>query len=162
MTDLFSAKAPPHIDAHGFRYYREDLHPGPKKADDSGFDCFWKNVPTGFKKSKEEARREFSKLLADEKHTAINSVGPFFAHWHKSHPDAGKLHPCRFLKNKRWTDEGWEAKAPPSPANKLQATVDNIKSGQRWRCTNITATQARDLIEKRLVTLDDCKAVGIL
>lgn len=162
MTDLFSQAAPDHIDAHGFRYYREDVHPGPKKADDSGFDRFWKNVPTGFKIGREEARKEFSKLKADEKHTAINSVGPFFAHWQKSHPDAGRLHPCRFLKNKRWTDEGWEAKAAPTAIDKDAFDAATIKRAMPFLCKDMSANRGRYLIDKGLVTETECKKAGVL
>lgn len=160
MPDLFSSLTPDRIEHNGVEYIRADLIE--KKADDSGFDKFWANVPTGFKIGREEARKAFSNLKADDKHTAVNSVGPFYAHWTKAHPEASKLHPCRFLKNKRWTDEGWEAKAAPTAIDKQQATIDNIKSGQRWRCTNITATQARDLIDKGLVTETECKKAGVL
>jgi hypothetical protein len=162
VSDLFSSSAPPHIDAHGYRYYREDLQPVAANNDDSGFDSFWGEVPKGFKIGKEEARREFAKLKADDRQAAINSVVPFYSHWVKSNPDANKLHPCRYLKNRRWTDEGWETQKQPAARDKDQFDADTIKKGHSFLCTNMSAERGRYLISKRLVTEAECKAVGIL
>lgn len=167
MSDLFSAQTPPdHIEQDGVKYWREDLVTLKRKADASGFDKFWENVPGGpggFKIGKEASRKVFAKLKADDKHSAINAVGPFYAHWRKEHPDAAKLHPERFLKYRRWEDEGWNQTATQQPSKQdlMDRDARDIKSGKSFICGHITAAKARTLIESGRVTLNECREVGI-
>lgn len=169
MTDLFSQHSPAdYIDQDGVRYWREDLVTLKKKQDASGFDAFWDKVPgspDSFKIGKEKSKREFSKLKADDKQSAINSVGPFYAHWRKKHPDAAKLHPERFLKDKRWQDEGWEASSADSrqlsQRELMERDARDIKSGKRFLCAHITAAKARALIAAEMVSLNECRDAGV-
>lgn len=49
-----------------------------------------------------------------------------------------------------------------TPEEISQRTAAIIKSGKTYLCTNITATAARDLVGKGLVTEAECQAVGVL
>jgi len=173
VGDLFSQHAPSdYIEQDGVRYWREDLVTVKKKRDASGFDVFWMNVPgdkefgtgRGFKIGRSKSEGEFKKLTPEDRRIATAAVGPFYAHWRKAHPDAAKLHPERFLKNRRWEDEGWESKATseaPSKQKLMEMDAQTIKSGKRFLCTHISAVKARTLIDAGMVSYNECRDVGI-
>lgn len=166
MTDLFGAP-PEYLEQDGYRWYREDLVELKQKSDATGFDAFWANVPGGpdsFKIGKEEARKAFSRLKADDKQSAINSVAMFYKHWRRAHPDAAKLHPVRFLSMKRWEDEGWsEATKTPQAKSQDRMSVEaaNVKSGKPFLCTHISGAMARAMLEEGLVTGDELDRAGV-
>ena len=50
----------------------------------------------------------------------------------------------------------------PSPATDRLATwADSIKTGKDFLCRNIPSTAARELVQRGIVTVDQCKRAGV-
>lgn len=67
--------------------------------------------------------------------------------------------PATWLNQERWLDGLAEEKPKADPT---EIRVKAIKSGKRFLCTQISGAQARELVERNLVTTEECRLVGVL
>ena len=61
--------------------------------------------------------------------------------------------------------EGWKKHEPKKPVDRAaidEATAKLIRSGKRYLCGSITAVTAGELVERQLVTVEECQAVGVI
>jgi hypothetical protein len=160
MTDLFSNTTPDELYHNGVRYIREDLaQPKKSGAGGSTFPAFWADVPV--KIGKAAAEKAWRKLSPADRTEAHSRVKAFYASWRKQHPDASPLHPSTYLNGRRWEDEGEVVPAVATAADRRQVAINNIKSGKRYLCGNITDAQARTLVAAGEVTVEECAEVGL-
>lgn len=71
--------------------------------------------------------------------------------------------------SENWLDRnGWEKLAPSSIEKQAGAQevdahlAETIKSGKRFLCTHISAAKAQALVDRGLVTVEECKKVAVL
>ena len=154
MTDLFQCTCP---------------HCGQPMPDEQSapFDTFWATVPKGKKNgSKEAARKAWVKLSPQERALAQERVAAFYSLSKEERIGAQQMHVSTYLNSKAFEEEiltGKMARLKPlSDEERSRLYVQAIKSGKRFACVGITATQARWLVEDGLVTRRECRAVGVL
>lgn len=159
MTDLFSA--PDYIDAHGFRYVREDLHK-PQFAPD--FDMFWGVVPKGKKNgSKVAARKAWGKLPPALRSLAHERVGAFYSLTKEERIGAQEMHVSTYLNSHAFEEEAVIAKMSKAAlvqADPMETAASLIRTGKHFLCGGISSAQVRALLAAGLVTADQCRAVG--
>lgn len=161
MNDLFppaEAQHPDEIQHNGMTYVRKDLA-APKRTA-AGFEKFWDQVPN--KVGKAEAKGVYSKMSPADRQTATESVSGWYRKWKSDNPQASPIHPVRFLRHRRWEDEGWKPQgAAKVEGDEMEAAAKAIRSGKYFLCTQLTAATARTLIDRELVTLEQCREVRI-
>jgi len=73
--------------------------------------------------------------------------------------------PAFIAYSENWLEKGrWKSYLPkkkPTQADVDAMAAEMIKSGKRWLCTTMSSARARDLIAKGLVTVADCRKVGV-
>jgi hypothetical protein len=137
---------------------RSQIEDPPNPPSGGGFDDFWNAWPE--KQDRVAAERAWRKLDDEDRALAAAKAAAWFAWWRKAHPDAAPLGASRFLRSRRWEDEGFEAK-PAAPIDIRVALADRIKSGKPYLVRDITPATARDLMAAGLVTEDDCRKAGV-
>jgi hypothetical protein len=147
MNDLFNCTCP-HCG-----------QPMPDQAETS-FDAFWSDVP--HKIAKSAAQKRWARMSSADRKAAHDGVRGFYAWFKREYPTASPIHPATYLSNRRWEDERGGDKVPATDADKLKAAAKAIATGKRFLCTHIPSSRARDAIAARLVTEDQCRAVGVL
>lgn len=153
MNDLFQADEPPaEIQAHGRTYVLKVEVPR------TGFDEFWAKCPN--KIGKHAAAKVFKKLTAGDRAAATASVAGWYAKWSKDCQGASTIHPTTYLNQRRWEDEGVTTQTA-SDEDSDAVVMKAIKSGRLYRCTQYTDALARKLVGKGLVTLRECRDVGL-
>lgn len=147
MSDLFSCTCP---------------HCGQPMPDqtETSFTAFWADVP--HKLAKAEAQKRWAKLSAADRKAAHDGVKAFYAWFAREYPTASPLHPATYLSKRRWEDEREAVKMHASESDKVKAAANAIATGKRFLCTSIPAARARAAIAAKLVTEDQCRAVGVL
>jgi hypothetical protein len=166
MTDLFSSVYPEERIIDGVRYIREDLALCKPAGDVSGFDAFWNDrVPKGKKNgSKQDAKKAWGKLTSAERVLASERVAAFYSLTKEERIGAQEMHVSRYLNSRAFNEEVLERKLQrkaAAPQDKKAVAVNAIKSGKPFLCTHITDAQARTLVSQGLVTVEQCRAVGL-
>lgn len=148
MSDLFQSNCP----CCG--------QPMPEKAQASPFETFWADVP--HKVNKQAAMKAWGKLSPQDRKAAHEGVKRFYAWFASTYPKASTLHPSSYLTGKRWQDETGASAKVAARETKIENAANSIRSGKPFLCTQIPAAVARDCIAAGLVTLDQCRSVGVL
>lgn len=167
MNDLFAAQHPDEIEHNGITYVRKDLA-NAKTSNANGvsgeFDEFMAQykLAVGRKIGTGPAEKAWKKLKAQERKVAVARVCGYMKQFRKLYPTASPMLPASYLNGNNWKDEAEES---PSTAkvqgDEMQAAANAILSGKYFLCTQITAATARTLIERKMVTLEQCREVRI-
>ncbi len=151
MTDLFSCTCP---------HCGQPMPDQMPDQTETSFAAFWADVP--HKIAKAAAQRRWARMTGADRKAAHDGVKGFYAWFKKEYPSASPIHPATYLSNRRWEDERGRDKMPATEADKVKAAAKAISTGKRFLCTSIPASRAREAIAARLVTEDQCRAVGVL
>lgn len=81
--------------------------------DRSRFADFWAMVPRKIGKKATEAA--WKRLSRADQDAAKDSVAAWYRWFQSTHRDATPLYPERYLKHRRWEDEGWQDKPKAAP-----------------------------------------------
>ena len=130
----------------------------------TAFDLFWEAHPRSSDPEKSEAA--FNKAIEDGA-TADQIIAAARAYADEQQGNGVQYIATSWswLEKRRWTEQ---ANATPQPTeqermqNKLQGVAINIKSGQKFVCTQISPFKAYSALAAGLVSLEECHAVGLL
>lgn len=122
------------------------------------FNEFWAVWPD--KRGKAPAHKAFNKLTAAEQQVATRRAKHWAIEWRKRNPEASHIMAGSYLTQRRFLDEGQAPKLSKGSMDEVQA--EQIKSGKRYLCTNISSLRGRELVNKGLVTTQECVEVGVL
>ena len=151
MNDLFQAYEPPaEIQAHGRTYVLK------AEVQITGFVEFWAKCPN--KIGKHAAEKAFKKLTPGDRTAATASMVRWYAKWSKDCSGASTIHPSTYLNNRRWEDEGVTTH---SDEDNRTVVMRAIKSGRMYLCAGYSDALAREMVRKGLVTICECRAVGL-
>ncbi|MFG6660078.1 hypothetical protein [Sulfitobacter sp. 915] len=123
------------------------------------FADFWKAWPD--KVSKQKAQEAWVQVPHDERAIAARTCAAWHKAWKGRNPKASNISPATFLLERRWTDEGFAAKAQASEGKALRFWADRINSGAFLAEGSVNPTTARALLDEGLVTAEKLKERGI-
>ena len=122
------------------------------------FDDFWTKWP--HKRGKFPAEKAFKKLKADEKDHAVRVVSQWVKEWRKENPQASHIHASTYLNQKRFLDI--EEVSPEVEGDALEMWAGWITGGKGFLCKHIKPHAVQQMIERQMVTQDQCRDVGLI
>lgn len=131
------------------------------KSMQSAFEDFWKVWPD--KKAKAQARKAWDALRPTERVLATERAASWFSAWRNSCVGASPIHASTYLRQRRFLDIDEKSQARSADRSQIvrnHATA--IKMGKRHLVAMISAAQAREMVSQQLVTVDECRKVGLL
>lgn len=146
MTDLFGPVCP----CCG--------QPMPDKIEARPFDAFWKLWPD--KRGREVARKAWGRLAPAERQTAIQRCEAWCREWRKRNPEASHIMAATYLNQRRFLDDV-AAEATPSRPPDLSQMAEWIKSGKPWLCRSIAGRAVEEMIQRGMVTREECRRVSL-
>jgi len=123
----------------------------------ASFADFWASWPN--KTAKAQAEKAWKKLSPAGREAASSAAVAWFADWRRRHPDASPIHPASYLNQRRWEDE---RASQPKAVDRFEVAAINIRSGKPFLCSNISASLARELISRGMVTETQCKEARVI
>lgn len=124
------------------------------------FDEFWERVPQ--KQDKPEAKAAWAKMKAEDRQAAFDAVQDWYAAERRARPDGTLLYPVRYLKRRRWEDEGWQPKATAPPIeDRAEHFGAMAREGKHLSPFVVTSSLAQEIIGRGIATKDQLRNAGI-
>lgn len=130
----------------------------PTNAQEAQFEDFWGRCPQ--RKQKRKALTEWRKLTAGDRAAALEAVVAWYEHFKKEHKDATLLYPERFLKNRRWEDEGWRPKVS-AHADKAAYWAESIINGSYIHRPTCDKLLCQEMLARNLITREQLEQRGL-
>lgn len=125
------------------------------------FDDFWAAWP--HKKSKHAAQKAFLKLKPDDQRKATERAARWAAEWRKENPQASHIHAATYLNKKRFLDLDEQNQVrSENDEGVMEMQAGWIRDGKHFLTSSISAVRAAQLVERKLVTIDECREVGLI
>ncbi len=123
------------------------------------FEAFWAVVPK--RVAKGAARKAYISALKRSDAATILAGMVRYASSRKGQDANFTAHPATWLNADRWADEAGSIPEPRQEVDRLMTWADSIRTGKDFLCRNIPSTAAREMVQRGLVTQDQCKRVGV-
>lgn len=121
------------------------------------FDEFWGIWPD--KRGKDIARKAWGKLTNAERKLAKDRCRAWVKDWRKANPQASHILASTYLNQRRFLDMA-EPDKPRGDPDEFYAAA--IRDGRRYVVSGISQARAAGMIERGLVTREQCRSVGLL
>lgn len=131
--------------------------PMPDKQQSRPFDAFWTVWPD--KRGKEPAQKAWKRLTPPERQVAVDRCEAWCRDWRKRNPEASHIMAATYLNQRRFLDMPETAK--PATIEALDMQAGWIRERKAYLCKGIRHEAVRQMIERGLVTAEDCRAVGL-
>lgn len=132
----------------------------PNPPEGASVDEFWIRCPQ--KKNKDAVNRAWRALSPEERVEAFNAVADWYNWFAKTNPTATPLYPARYLRQKRWTDEGWRPPTPSGDVDQAAFWAESVNSGRYVSPSTCPPALCREMIERELATRQQLEKRGLV